>query len=63
MSLCALCGLPLNEGGLCPHHTMVYGSDWCEANRIMCDFFHRKKLLTLPRTEADRRNDYWFLTA
>ena len=45
MSLCASCGLQLSgEAALCPHHHCVYGDDWAVANRIMCDFFHRKKI-------------------
>lgn len=59
MSLCASCGLQLSgEAGLCPHHHCVYGDDWAVANRIMCDFFHRKKVPPrLPQTERD--DDFW----
>jgi hypothetical protein len=43
---------------LCPHHHCVYGDDWASANRIMCDFFHRKKVP--PRLAAEQReDDFW----
>jgi hypothetical protein len=36
----------------------VYGDDWAVANRIMCDFFHRKKLP--PRlTQNERDDEFW----
>jgi hypothetical protein len=36
----------------------VYGDDWAAANRIMCDFFHRKKVP--PRlTRPEREDDFW----
>jgi hypothetical protein len=59
MSLCASCGLQLSgDAGLCPHHHCVYGYDWAVANRIMCDFFHRKKVP--PRlVQTDRDDDFW----
>lgn len=42
MSLCASCGLSLSgDAALCPHHHCAYGDDWPEANRRMCNFFHR----------------------
>ena len=55
MSLCASCGLQLaGEAGLCPHHHAVYGDDWAAGNRIMCDFFHRKRMPPhLTRIERD----------
>lgn len=44
MSLCAACGLRLSgTRALCPHHDSTYGDNWAKANRLMCDFFHRKK--------------------
>ena len=63
MSLCASCGLQLSgEAALCPHHHCVYGDDWAVANRIMCDFFHRKKVP--PRlAQHDRDDDFWAHTA
>jgi hypothetical protein len=63
MSLCASCGLQLSgEAALCPHHHCVYGDDWAVANRIMCDFFHRKKIP--PRlAPPDRDDDFWAHTA
>jgi len=59
MSLCASCGLQLSgDAGLCPHHHCVYGDDWAVANRIMCDFFHRRKVP--PRlAQTDRDDDFW----
>ena len=62
VSLCASCGLQLSgDAGLCPHHHCVYGDDWAVANRIMCDFFHRKKVPPrLPQTERD--DDFWART-
>jgi hypothetical protein len=59
MSLCASCGLQLTgDAGLCPHHHCVYGDDWAVANRIMCDFFHRKKVP--PRlSQSERDDDFW----
>jgi hypothetical protein len=36
----------------------VYGDDWAVANRIMCDFFHRKKVP--PRlAPPERDDDFW----
>ena len=63
MSLCASCGLQLSgQAALCPHHHCVYGDDWAVANRIMCDFFHRKKVP--PRlAQHDRDDDFWAHTA
>jgi hypothetical protein len=63
MSLCASCGLQLSgDAALCPHHHCVYGDDWAVANRIMCDFFHRRKLP--PRlAPPDRDDDFWAHTA
>lgn len=55
MALCASCGLQLlleDDAGLHSHHYCVEGDDWAIANRIMCDFFHRKKIPPrLPQTE------------
>jgi hypothetical protein len=63
MSLCASCGLQLaGDATLCPHHHCVYGDDWAVANRIMCDFFHRRKVP--PRlAQHDRDDDFWAHTA
>ena len=45
MTLCASCGLQLSgDAELCPHHHCIYSDDWAAANRIMCDFFHRRRL-------------------
>ncbi len=59
MSFCASCGLQLSgDTALCPHHYFAYGDDWARANRIMCDFFHRRILL--PRlAKKDRDDDFW----
>lgn len=43
MSLCVACGLALaGDADFCPHHQTGYAEDWAAANRIMCDFVHRK---------------------
>ena len=43
MSLCVACGLSLaGDADFCPHHLSGYAEDWAVANRIMCDFIHRK---------------------
>ena len=59
MSLCASCGMRLaGDAALCPHHHFVYGDDaWAVANRIMCDFFHRKT--APPRLTAPDRDGFW----
>jgi hypothetical protein len=36
----------------------VYGDDWAEANRIMCDFFHRGKL-PARLAQKERDDDFW----
>lgn len=58
MSLCVVCvqSSP-GAGSLCPYHVSSE-QDWAVANRIMCDFFHRKKIPPrLPQTERD--DDFW----
>jgi len=59
VSICASCGLQLaGDSALCPHHHCVFGDDWAEGNRLMCDFFHRGKVP--PRLPADEREeDLW----
>jgi hypothetical protein len=59
MSLCTLCGLQLSgTAGLCPHHYAACDDRWAMANRIMCDFIHRKKVP--PRLLlAERADDIW----
>jgi hypothetical protein len=63
MSLCASCGLDTPDTvGLCPrHHDVAGGHEWAVANRIMCDFFHRRRV---PRrlTEAERGDDFAMVT-
>ncbi len=55
MSLCAACGVSLSgDAELCPHHDCMHGADWAMANRIMCDFFHRKKVA--PRLSQSERD-------
>ena len=56
---CAMCGIGTYDErqALCSHHT-VGDEGWSISNRVMCDFFHRKKLL--PRlTEVERADDFW----
>jgi hypothetical protein len=62
MSLCALCGLHLSgNAGLCPHHHAACNDEWATANRIICDFIHRKKVP--PRLSfAERDDDVWALS-
>jgi hypothetical protein len=44
MSLCASCGLEIIDGSeLCRHHVPL-ADDWAQSNRIMCDFFHRRRV-------------------
>jgi hypothetical protein len=44
MSLCASCGLEIIDGfELCRHHVPL-ADDWAQSNRIMCDFFHRRRI-------------------
>jgi len=63
MSLCASCGLQLSgNAALCPHHHYVYGNDWAVANRIMCDFVHRRKVPP-GLAQHDRDDDFWSQTA
>lgn len=59
-SLCSLCGLWLSsQAGLCPHHHHIYGKDWSNTNRIMCDFFHRKLISTrVPESIDDAPISY-----
>jgi hypothetical protein len=62
MSFCASCGLQLyGNAELCPHHHCIFGEDWAVANRIMCDFFHRGKLLA-RLTPTDKDDDLWLRT-
>jgi hypothetical protein len=53
---CPSCGLAIpDDVGLCPHHHDGYGChDWAVANRIMCDFVHRRRVpRRLKRAERD----------
>lgn len=43
MSFCASCGSSLSgDVDLCSHHHTGQADDWARANRLMCDFLHRK---------------------
>jgi hypothetical protein len=56
MSLCVSCRTQLpGDERLCRHHDTPYDEEWAESNRIMCDFFHRKKLP--PRLTPSQRED------
>jgi hypothetical protein len=61
MSACARCGVLLrHDAELCPDHVFPSDDAWAAANRIMCDFLHRKKPPPRPRPrerEHDRRPD------
>lgn len=59
MSLCVSCGLEQgDQSELCRHHLLGQSNTWAESNRIMCDFFHRGRIL--PRLGADDRGDeFW----
>ena len=59
MSLCSQCGLTIPQGEeLCPHHTCSVGDDWAEANRLICDFLHRKKLREETAEERAKRKEF-----
>jgi hypothetical protein len=59
MSLCASCGLEQTDaGGLCRHHLLNQANSWATSNRIMCDFFHRKKIPARLNPE-DRDDGCW----
>jgi hypothetical protein len=56
MSLCPSCGLQLSGSPeLCAHHHAAYDDGWAAANRIMCDFIHRRKIP--PRLSFAERDD------
>ncbi len=62
MSLCASCGLQLNNNTeLCPHHHVMYGDDWAASNRLMCDFFHRGKVPS-RLSKKELSDDFWVHT-
>lgn len=52
-NLCPSCGLSLNNAEICPHHHCVHGDDWASANKIWCDYFHRKKEIERIPLDAD----------
>ena len=45
MNLCAFCGYPTLDDGMCAYHGLGQGTrdgdDWASSNRTMCDFIHR----------------------
>ncbi len=56
--ICAVCGMYLSTGDLCPHHHIYYNDDWARSNRIWCGYFHRGE--EIPRlSEADRDDEFW----
>jgi hypothetical protein len=59
MSLCVSCGLALTgDADFCPHHQTGYAEDWAVANRIMCDFVHRKWIPPTPPSSL-HEDDGW----
>ena len=59
MSLCVACGLALaGDADFCPHHQTGYPEDWAVANRIMCDFVHRKWIPPSPPPGL-HEGDFW----
>jgi len=42
---------------LCTYHVLSHSADWATANRIMCDFFHRGILLSMPSAPVDQPID------
>jgi hypothetical protein len=58
MATCASCGGSVaDRSGLCPHHVRVEVG-WAEANRIMCNFVHRKVSPRRPGPDP-RDSDFW----
>lgn len=62
MSICMICGIQRfdndPEPQICPHHVPSSKNtkdDWAKANKIMCDFIHRK--IEPPRLEKKDRDD------
>lgn len=58
--ICPLCATSIRVGEMCPHHVAnaVLGyDDWSRGNRIMCDFFHRRRVP--PRLKDEEREDFW----
>lgn len=51
MRLCALCGTRNPVGGdICAHHVST-DENWAAANRVFCDFLHRRiEPLAVPWT-------------
>lgn len=57
MSLCPRCGHQLPEGDqICHIHDAWVHDTWHIDNRICCDFFHRKIVLSVPKDDDDA---YW----
>ena len=60
MSICFRCGVMLeNDDNLCAYHVKSEDTDWHIANKIMCDYFHRK--IEPKRLNEKERVDesYW----
>jgi hypothetical protein len=53
LPLCPLCGVQTLDGEMCAYHHYVYGADWAEGNRIMCNFFHRGVVPERVKAEDD----------
>jgi hypothetical protein len=56
VATCTLCRATVSSGTeLCLYHLGTEANDWAATNRIMCDFFHRKKLP--PRLAPEQRDE------
>lgn len=55
-ALCAYCGYPTLDDGMCAYHTVGAGGpdldNWANSNRIMCDFIHRGIVLATAPIDA-----------
>lgn len=56
MNLCAYCGYPTLDDGMCAYHAVGQGAsdldNWANGNRVMCDFIHRGILLDAAPTNT-----------
>jgi hypothetical protein len=60
MSWCGYCGAEVQgDEAICPYHHSGLGDNWAEGNRLMCDFFHRRRIP--PRLPEDQRraDPFW----
>jgi hypothetical protein len=56
VATCTLCRAEVSSGAeLCLYHLGTEANDWAATNRIMCDFFHRKKVP--PRLAPAQRDE------